>query len=391
MNGDIMNVYVIGGGASGMVAAITSKRLGNNVTIIEKNNNLGKKLLLTGNGRCNYFNDNMSLANYYNDIGVDRFINETNLKKVTKFFDSIGLFPRIKDGLYYPYSNTAYAVQSSLLKEIELLGIKIINEEVFDIKKDNLFIINNKYTCDKVILSTGGITMPKTGSDGFGYKLLAKLGHHIIEPKEALVGLKTNENVKDWSGIRATVEVSLYVDNKLQGSQIGEIQLTEYGISGICVMNLSRYIKDNNYMVINFIKDIDNLYEFINQRNKNLPNRTIIELLEMLVNYKLLYFILKKLHINPDTKWDELNDNKKHDLVNSLTNYKLNIIGTRGLEYGETTRGGVILDEVKDNCESKLIPNLFITGELLNIDGICGGYNLTNAWITGILAGENND
>ncbi len=391
MNGDIMNVYVIGGGASGMVAAIVSKRLGNNVTIIEKNNNLGKKLLLTGNGRCNYFNDNMSLDNYYNDSEVDRFINKTNLDKVTNFFDSIGLFPRIKDGLYYPYSNTAYAVQSSLTKEINLLGINIINEEVTDIKKEDKFIINNKYTCDKVILSTGGITMPKTGSDGFGYKLLAKLGHHIIEPKEALVGLKTDENVKDWSGIRANVEVSLYVDNNLKGIQTGEIQLTEYGISGICVMNLSRYVKSNNYVTINFIKDIDNLYEFINERNNKLPERTIIELLEMLVNYKLLYFILKKLHINPDTKWNELNDNSKRDLVKYLTNYKLNIIGTRGLEYGEVTTGGVSLDEVKDNCESKLIKNLFITGELLNIDGICGGYNLTNAWITGILAGEAND
>ena len=280
---------------------------------------------------------------------------------------------------------------SLILKEINLLGINIINEEVFDIVKEDKFIINNKYKCDKVILSTGGITMPKTGSDGFGYKILSKLGHTLIDPKPALVGLKTDENVKDWAGIRTQVKVSIYDNDNLMYTQEGEAQLTEYGISGICVMNLSRYVSNNNYLIINFIPGIDNPMNFIDERNNKLKNRTIIELLEMLVNYKLLYFILKKSHINSDTKWDSLSNQDKIKLVNNLTNYKLNIIGTRGLEYGESTKGGIPLNEVTKNCESKIIPNLYITGELLNIDGICGGYNLTNAFITGILAGEAND
>ena len=123
-----MNVIIVGGGSSGMVAAITSKRCGNNVTIIEKNNTLGKKLLLTGNGRCNYFNEDMSLSNFYSNKDVSKFINQNNLDKVKIFFDSVGIVPRIKDGYFYPYSNTSTSIQNSLLKEIKNLGIKIINE-----------------------------------------------------------------------------------------------------------------------------------------------------------------------------------------------------------------------------------------------------------------------
>lgn len=393
LSGDFMDVIVVGGGASGMTAAINSKRCGNNVTIIEKNNILGKKLLLTGNGRCNYYNDNMNINNFYSNKDVSRFVNEDNLNKVKELFDSVGIIPRIKDGYYYPYSNISNAIQNSLLTEINNLNIKIINEEVIDIDKNNKFIIktnNNYYECDKLILSTGGITYPKTGSDGFGYKILKKFNHNIITPKPALVPLISNENVKEWKGIRVNSNIKLYINNKFITEEAGEIQLTDYGISGICIMNLSRFInKENkNTIVIDFIPNINNLLEFINNRNKKLLNRNIIELLECLLNYKLLYFILRKIHINPDNNWDNLTNKEKELLVNSLKSYKLNIIDTKDENYGETTCGGVDLDEINNNCESKKVNNLFITGEILDIDGKCGGYNLTIAWITGILAGE---
>ena len=393
LSGDFMDVIVVGGGASGMTAAINSKRYGNNVTIIEKNNILGKKLLLTGNGRCNYYNDNMNINNFYSNKDVSRFVNEDNLNKVKELFDSVGIIPRIKDGYYYPYSNISNAIQNSLLTEINNLNIKIINEEVIDIDKNNKFIIktnNNYYECDKLILSTGGITYPKTGSDGFGYKILKKFNHNIITPKPALVPLISNENVKDWKGIRVISNVKLFINDKYITEENGEIQLTDYGISGICIMNLSRFInKENkNTIVIDFIPNINNLLEFINNRNKKLLNRNIIELIECLLNYKLLYFILRKIHINPDNNWDNLTNKEKELLVNSLKSYKLNIIDTKDENYGETTTGGLDLDEINNNCESKKVNNLFITGEILDIDGKCGGYNLTIAWITGILAGE---
>ena len=388
-----MDVFVIGGGASGLAAAITAKRCGNNVTIIEKNNNLGKKLLLTGNGRCNYYNEDTSVSNYYSNGDVSKIINDDNLSKLNKFYDSIGAVPRIKDGYFYPYSNTATAMQNSLVKEISVLGVKIINEEVMDITKTDRFNIKtnlNTYRCDKVILATGGITYPKTGSTGFGYEILKKFGHNIISPRPALVPLITDENVKDWSGIRCTVDATLYVDNKVVAKQSGEAQLTEYGISGICIMNLSRFVDTNmkNILCINFLPIVSDLYEFIEDRNKKLKGRTLIELLEMVINYKLLYFIFKKIHLNTSIRWDELNGNEKKLLIDNITNYKLNITGVRGLDMGEVTSGGVVLEEVSESCESMKVPNLFITGELLDIDGICGGYNLINAFITGILAGE---
>ena len=391
-----MKVFVIGGGASGMAAAITSKRHGNDVTIIEKNKNLGKKLLLTGNGRCNYYNIDTNISNYYSDGDVSKIINDNNIDKLKAFYDSIGVLPRIKDGYFYPYSNTSTAIQNSLVKEMEVLGIKIINEEVLDISKNDRFIIKtnlNTYSCDKVILSTGGITYPKTGSNGFGYNLLEKFGHTIITPKVALVPLVTDENVKDWAGIRCTVDASFYINDKNVITQSGEAQLTEYGISGICIMNLSRFFDVNkkNTLSINFLPIVPDLYEFIEDRNKKLKGRTLIELLEMVINYKLLYFIFKKLHFNTSVRWDELNGKEKQLLIDNITNYKLNIVGVRGLEMGEVTSGGVVLDEITDSCESTKVKNLFITGELIDIDGICGGYNLINAFITGILAGEAND
>lgn len=375
-----------------MVAAIVARRSGDNVTIIEKNNNLGKKLLLTGNGRCNYYNDDMSLSNFYSSGDKSKIINETNLNKLKNFFDSIGLIPRVKNGYYYPYSNTSTAIHNSFLKEINILGINIINDEVIDISKKDKFIIktnNNIYECDKLILSTGGITIPKTGSNGFGYDILKKLGHNIIKPEAALVPLVTDESVKDWASIRTDVRLTINVDGKLITEE-GEAQLTNYGISGICTMNISRFIKKgvNNTLYINFLPNIDNLYNFIEERNKLLKERTIIELLEMVLNYKLLYFILKKSHINSNSKWNDLNNKEKNVLINNISNYKLNIVDTMGIMYGETTSGGVPLEEVTSSCESTIIKNLYITGELLDIDAKCGGYNLTNAFITGLKAGE---
>ena len=388
-----MDVIVVGGGASGMTSAIISKRLGNNVTIIEKNKGLGKKLLLTGNGRCNYFNDNMDIDNYYNNKDVLRFINDDNLKKVRLFFDSLGFVSRIKDGYYYPYSNISNAIQNSLVCEINNLNIKIVNEEVIDVKKNDKYEIitnNNKYECDKLILATGGITYPKTGSDGFGYKILRKFGHNIINPRPALVPLVTDENVSDWKGIRIDAKCELYVNNKLVGTEYGEAQLTSYGISGICIINLSRFVDLNskNTIVIDFLPKTNDLYNFINERNEKLKGRTVIELLECLINYKLLYFICNKLKINTNIKWNELDNNKKELLIKNIKEFKLNIFGTLDENYGEVTIGGVDLDEVSDHVESKICKNLFITGELLDMDGRCGGYNLTIAWITGILAGE---
>ena len=217
-----MKVVIVGGGASGMIAAIYAARNHHKVTIIEKNKLLGKKILITGNGKCNYYNSNQDLNHYHstNFENICDIINEKNNTEILNFFDSIGIIPKIKDGYYYPYSNQATSIQTALIKEIELLNIHLLLEEtVQDIMFENSFVIKTDkrvISADKVILSTGSKAYPKTGSDGMGYELAKKFHHNIIKPLPALTGLRGNESwFNDWSGIRSDVIVSLYENDIL--------------------------------------------------------------------------------------------------------------------------------------------------------------------------------
>lgn len=398
-------VIVIGGGASGITAAITAAKFKNEVIILERNDKCAKKILVTGNGRCNYFNEDQNLNHYHstNKELINELITEENLSKVTDFFDSIGIIPKIKNGYYYPCSNQAASIKEALLKECETKNIKIITntyvEEV--IIKENKFEVktnNGIYTCDKVIVSTGSKAAPKTGSDGNGYRLLKNLNHNIIKPLPALVQLIGKEKYfKDWEGVRTDVVITLYEDNKKVREEVGELQLTNYGISGICAMQLSGIISrgiDNNkkeIVKINFLHNITNGNEFINWmniRNKKVQGRTTRELLEGILNYKLVNTILKISNIK-DEKWNELNNNQKSLLQKNLTSLELEIISTKSFDNAQTTTGGIPLTEIDlKTMESKLVRGLYIIGEILDVDGDCGGYNLTFSWLTGIKAGE---
>ena len=392
-------VVIVGCGASGIITSIFASK-NNEVIILERNSNPLKKLLLTGNGKCNYFNDNQDINNYNsNNIElVEQIITKNNLNNVLDFFDRIGIVPKIKNGYYYPYSNLSYSIKEALLKEAELCGVKIKTDYlVEDIKKiSNKFIINNELECDYLVLSTGSKAYPKIGSDGIGYDILKKFGHKIIKVSPALTQVIGNESYfKDWAGIRVNAKVMLFENNKYVTEQIGEIQLTKNGLSGICIFNLSGKIRrglDNNNketIIINFLPFINNIEEYLNERNKKVKNRTIIELLEGLLNYKLVKIILKESNISENKYYSELTKEQKIDLYNNLVAFWVNIIDTNDFDSAQTCSGGVSLEEININTmESKLVEGLFITGELLDIDGLCGGYNLTIAWISGILAGK---
>lgn len=403
------NIIIIGGGASGLVAGITAAKNGNGVTIIERNNILGKKILVTGNGRCNYFNKDQNIEHYRSENVeiLSKIIIENNLNKVLDFFSKIGIEPKIKNGYYYPFSNQAISIQNALINELKSLNIKILSNTIVENvnQKDKKFEIitnNNIIYADKLVIATGSKSYPKTGSDGKGYNICKELGHSIIKPLPALVQLKGEGNfLKDWNGIRADVSIELYENNWSIAKEIGEIQLTDYGISGICAMNLSGRIargldkRKKEAVKINFLSGL-NIYtetqclEFINRRNNLLENRTIAELLEGILNYKLIYVLLKKLKINSNKYWDEISEKEKLELVENLINFKLNIIGTNSFEKSQVCSGGIPLDEININTmESKIVQNLYIIGELLDVDGDCGGYNLTWAWLSGIIAGEN--
>lgn len=403
------DVIVIGGGASGLIAAIFAARTGNKVTILEKNKTLGKKILITGSGKCNYWNEDQNLIHYHskNLELVKEIITENNQKEILNFFDKIGIIPKIKEGYYYPYSNQATSIQTALIKETEIQGVTIETEiEVLDIQKENnTFRISTNqknYFAKKVILSTGSKACPKTGSDGIGYKFASSLGHSIIPVLPALVQLKANTSyLKEWHGIRSDVKITLLEDNKAVRSEVGEIQLTDYGISGICTFCLSGHVSRGLYqnkkeqISINFLHpfQINTKEEFVNwldNRNKLIKYRSISDLLDGILNYKLINLILKLSKIKKENSWNSLTIQEKYLLGTNLTNFIINITGTNSFEQAQTCTGGIPLTEINlSTMESLKIKGLFLTGELLDIDGDCGGYNLGIAWITGMLAGKN--
>ena len=399
-----MKIIVVGGGCSGVVAAIKAKNKDNEVVILEKNNTLLKKLLLTGNGRCNYFNEEYSIDNYHSeniDL-VNDFISQDNLSKAKEFFDNLGVIPKIKNGYYYPYSNQANTIKDLLVNEINRLNIKVEYEtEVLDIKKQDKFIIttnNKQYECDKLILSTGSFAYPKTGSDGKGYSILEKLGHTIVKPVPALVQLNANsKHLKEWDGVRSDVYLELFEDGEYISKEEGEIQFTSYGISGICVFNLSHFISrgllnNKKYVVkINFVPFIKTLIApWMDNYTKQNLNKDLYELLEGFLNKKLIPIILKESRLDSTKKYNELSNEEKIRLINNLRHFKVEITSTKGFDSSQVSNGGIKLDEIDINTmESKIVKDLYIIGELLDINGNCGGYNLTECWISGILSGSN--
>lgn len=395
-------VFIIGGGASGLTAAIKASD-NYDVTIFEKNDKLGKKILITGNGKCNYWNENQNINKYHSSSNISEIINEINFSKTHAFFDSIGLVPFIKNGYYYPNSNQAISVVNALTDEIKNRNIKIINEEVINVEKENSqFIVTttkNKYTSDLLIVATGGKAAPKTGSDGFGYKIAEKFDHNIVKVLPALVQLEVKENIKELSGIRLIGEASLLYNNEVIEKEIGELQFTDYGLSGIPIMQLSskavKFIDEGKVVriSINFVpnisSDILSLRSFIKVQDRHLNNRTVSQILDQLFNYKLTNYLLKKTNISMSDKVDKLDNQKLDELCSNILNQTFIIEKDHGFDNAQTTSGGVDLKEINLNTlESKKVKGLYFCGEVLDVDGACGGYNLGFAWISGLIAGE---
>lgn len=402
-----MKTIIIGAGASGLISAIYAAKNSSEVIILEKNDTSAKKILITGNGRCNYYNEDQNINHYHSENNelIKDIITKENTDEIMKFFNKIGIVPKIKDGYYYPYANQATSIKEALLTEAKIKGIKIITgENVTKINKNNnQFVIkteNNTYSADKVILATGSKAYPKTGSDGSGYILASSFGHKITNIYPSLSQLKGEESYfKNWSGVRADVKVSLLENNKIIKEEKGEIQLTNNGVSGICVFNLSGLASKGlmegkkEEIVINFMPWLNSFNEasnYLEERNKKLKNRTIEQFLEGFLNYKLIHVILKLTKINKDDFWNELNIEKKKKLIQNLISFTLKITKISSFEESQVCKGGVSLEEINvKTMESKLEKDLYIIGELLDVDGDCGGYNLTFAWISGMLAGKN--
>lgn len=395
-----MKIIVIGGGASGLMAAILAKNSNNKVTIVESNSDIAKKILVTGNGRCNYWHDPIDLSSYYAD-------DEENLKEIlnnqSEVFNQLttfGLVPKNKDGYFYPLSNQASSVRDMFKYQLIKNGIKIINDfKVIDIQKsNNSFIIKSEkeiLECDKVIIATGSNAGLKEENNNI-HNILKELGHTINPILPSLTPLIVEGAKKyNWSGIRTDATLTLISDHKVIKEERGELQLTNEGISGIVTFNVSGYAsrelaKHQDVSIqINFLPDIKDIHKYLDERAKTMGNVSMNELLNSLLNYKLAGILLHLSHIDGTNTYQELSDKQLKWLINNITSFECNILDTESLSRAQVCTGGVSLSEINpETMESTLIPGLYITGEVLDVDGECGGYNLAFAFITGYLAGK---
>jgi hypothetical protein len=387
-------IVIVGAGFSGLVSAITCKRTNkdNEVIILEKLPVAGKKILVTGNGRCNYYNDKQTNNCYHsnNEEFIENITNETS--KVLDFYNDLGIVPYIKDGYYYPYSKEASSIREALLEECNKLNVIIKTEYKVEniIKENDKFIINNDIECDKVIISTGSISYYKD-EDITGYEIAKSFGHDIVKLVPSLVQLICKgDYFKTWSGVRSEVIASLYIENELINKEKGEIMLTDYGISGICIFNLSgdasRALSDNlNVRIsINFMPFLDdNIYKFLEDRDMSIRSS-----LNKVLNSKLVDLFERKTSIDFNKKFSELSDEDKDLLVDNLISFDVEVIDTKGFINSQVTSGGIDTRNInKDTMESKLVKGLFFAGEVVDVDAICGGYNITFATLSGIKSG----
>lgn len=387
-----MKTIIIGAGAAGLAAGIQAARNKSEVIIIEHEKQAGKKILITGNGRCNISNEKLDSSMYYGDTGfINCVLKKYPVAKIKDFFESIGLYTCSKNGYIYPMSLQAGSVLTSLRNAALELGVKIkTNNEVHKIRLKNdrfLVDIGIELECDQLILATGGCSFKKTGSDGSGYKLAEELHHAVISPEPALTALICNDSLLNKaSGIRIHASVTV------QGQKhTGDLQITEYGVSGIPVFNISRLVTPGDTIQIDFMPDFseEQLYEMIVHLMVNGKEKSIDIVLNGLFPDKISVLFTTKLNIHNQTCYT-IDENKIRELIKTVKNYTVLVQKRRGFEFAQVTAGGVSTDEINpETMESKKINNLFFAGEIINVDGICGGYNLHFAWASGMIAGGN--
>lgn len=400
-------VFVVGGGAAGMMAAISARNHGADVTILERNNRVGKKILATGNGRCNYTNVNLSIENYHGNNPKFAYscLSKFGVDKTLDFFEQLGITPAIEDnGKVFPLSYQSSSVLDVLRFELEGLGIEVITDGfVVIIKKDRKFILTledgRKVYGDRVILATGGNAAPNTGSDGNGYTLAENMGHSIVEVFPGLVQLKLEGNIfKQVDGVKFVGTVGLYNENQLIKEDSGDILFTNYGISGPPVLQLSRTalkcLRDNKdvELKVSIIhrKTEEELYNYLIYRFGFMAKKTIEIGLIGLINKRLILPILKELGINKNKQIAHLSNDEVSRLSKILTDWRFKISGSKSFKDAQVTAGGVDTDEIDSSTmESKLVKGLYFAGEIVDIDGDCGGFNLQWAWSSGYVAGRN--
>lgn len=400
-------VGIIGGGAAGMAAAIAAGTAGAQVTLIEGNDRLGKKILATGNGRCNLGNEKLDLNEYYTGSPelLGKCLERFGTEETVSFFLSIGLMIHSRNGYLYPLCQQASAVLDVLRYEVAALGIEVVTEcraerVERDQKTGEIRVRGNgrSFRFHKVILACGGCAAPKTGSDGSGFKLAGQLGHSLVPTVPALVQLKCREDYfRSVAGVRAEAMLTVVHKGGPAVRERGELLLADYGISGIPVFQLSRVV---NYIlkdgapevevVIDLLPDhTDEMFEKLCEGRSHLQGRrTVEEFFAGMLNKKLMLLFIRLAGLKP---WEEAAgaDRRKIRQVYKLCRqWSVHVTGSNSYDNAQVCAGGVPLDEVTENLESKKAPGIYFAGEILDVDGKCGGYNLQWAWCSGHLAGR---
>jgi hypothetical protein len=411
---ELFDCAVIGAGASGMMAAIHAARCGARVLIIEHGKKAGRKLLATGNGKCNFTNEYMNMSCYHGDDSLFSILDCFSKDETISFFHEIGVFPREKRGYYYPNSEQAVSVVSALERELKQLKVTVLTETVVSSieesanKKtagsntghtDGFRIKTNigTYRTKTIIFATGLLASPKLGSDGSAFDLIKGFGHHFTRIVPALCGFYADG--LDWkkvSGVRCDASVQIFVDGVGAADDTGELQLTDYGISGIPVFQVSRWAslgiaqKQKVEASIRFLPELSQgeLAEEFRFRLARSGNQIeAYDLLDGLVNQKLIPVLLHKAGLSERTSVTEFK--QLQPLLDLLFDCRLELTKPRDYEFAQVCAGGIATGDIYiDTLMSRLVPGLFFCGELLDVDGICGGYNLQWAWSSGYVAGK---
>ena len=408
MSETLYDIAVIGGGASGLMAALAAIQIspGLRIAVVEKLSRVGKKLMATGNGRCNLTNITASEADYHGNVAFMRpamaaFPPEAVLER----FREIGVWPREEeDGRVYPMSDQASSVLDALRLTLEENGV----EEICDFEAVSLTRARDGYRLTakddrqliarRIICSAGGLTAPSLGGGASGYQLLESCGHELTPRFPALVQLKSDpELTRPLKGIKYTGKIDLIVDGRVRRTEEGEILFTEYGLSGIAVMQLSRIAAQAfaqkrppavSARLHLLPMDKEEAFRLLRARRKTLSRRTLENFLTGLINKRLGQMLIKwNTELSLSLPASSLTDDHLAALASALTGWTLDITGTQGFDQAQVTAGGVRTEDVDPHTmESLLADGLYITGEILDIDGDCGGYNLQWAWASGLMA-----
>lgn len=400
-------ILISGGGPAGLMAAITACDSGIDTAIVEGNDRVGRKLLITGNGRCNITNKFIDKKKYYseNPQFPGKILDSFTLNDTVNFFNTIGLpLVTLEAGKMFPMSLQASSVLDLLRLALQERNIPVYcNSKIKEIiKNGDIFTLkttdNKLYECNRPVITTGGKSVSSTGSDGSGFSIAGKFGHTIIKPLPSLVQLKLDcKYLKALSGIKFDGAAEIFVNKESKRKEKGEILFTDYGISGPPVLQLSRIASyglssgQKITLKINILCTMNQQEgeEFLENRLAIFSYRTVYDSFIGTINKKLIPVILKEARINNNTLCSDLTWKEKKNLFRLLNCWEFSVTDTHGFNNSQVTAGGVNTKEVDEKTlESKIVPGLYFAGEILDVDGESGGFNLQWAWSSGYVAGK---